>query len=460
MTTISCSSSGRRNNSDISTATRVHITQGHIKPDPIAFVNLYGESSLAKDIGSKFIEVIRQDLCNCGAFTAANPSSFIQDAKTLAISEPRLQDWQLIKARFLVCGDAQQHGKSVKLNIKVYDINRKFKIIAFSVTVYTETWRRAAHMSADQIYKRLTGENGMFDSHIAYVEALPPLTKKKERMSHLRVLKIMDQDGANDRALTNGDNLVMSPRFSPDGKTIAFLAFKNEKHGKHQHSTAHVYLIDTVTKRQRALLTQEHLDAISRANGGASVSMTYAPRFSPDGQSVCFSLISNGKSAVYVMNIFDGKIRRLTNHIAIDTSPAYSPDGRSIVFTSDRSGKEKIYIMNADGSNVRLVTHGDGKYSQPVFSPRGDFIAFTKQIGNQFFIGVVRPNGQEERLIVQGHLAEDPNWSPNGRYILFIWQDHPKNKQCVCKVDLTGFFMQKTNTKYEARDCAWSSLLQ
>jgi TolB protein len=429
----------------------VQITQGHVKPEPIAFV------FASLPVSTSFMSIVSHDLCDTGSFVASNPSSFLQDAKSLERGEPRMQDWKLIKVRFLVCCSAQSEGRGTKLRVRVYDVNRGFEILAFSVEVYSETLRRAAHMAADQIYKRLTGEGGMFNSLIAYVEKACPNGKCKNTSS--RVLFVSDYDGANAQALIDKKNLIMTPRFSPDGKTLACLVFHEEGRGKSRHPVAHVYLIDIQTKRQRPLLTQEHFDAISRANGGGRVTMTYAPRFSADGHWICFSLIVGGKSAIYSMNLVDGRIRRLTNHMAIDTSPAYSPDGRSIVFTSDRSGREKIYIMNADGSNVRRVTIGDGKYSQPIFSPRGDFIAFSKQVGNQFFIGVVRPNGTEERLIVQGYLAEEPSWSPNGRFIVFIWQDRPKHPQCICKVDLTGFSMQKMTTQGEPRDCSWSPLL-
>jgi TolB protein len=296
----------------------------------------------------------------------------------------------------------------------------------------------------------------MFDTKIAYIETAPSKVVKGRKLTYLRCLKVMDPDGFNDIAFTGGDDLVLTPRYSPDGKTIAVLLYKTEGTGKAKHRSAHVFLIDVATRRQRPLLTPEHFRAISRANGGAEVNMSYAPRFSPDGRSICFALIINGRSAIYTMNVTEGRIRRLTDHIAIDTSPAYSVDGRSIVFTSNRSGKEKVYIMSADGSNVRRITNNEGKYSQPVFSPRGDFIAFSKQIGNQFFIGVVRPNGTEERIITQCYLAEAPCWAPNGRYIAFTRQVSPRSDRRICVIDLTGFFMKEMKTRTEAYDCSWS----
>jgi TolB protein len=443
-----------------SKATRIHITQGHVKPDPIAFVTLFGETAAEQEIGEQFTKVIMADLCGCGLFIAIPKTSFTQSPAVLARSEPRMQDWRLVKARFLVCGSVKSTGGSYEITVRVYDINCALKLTVFSVTVHRQAIRKAAHMAADQIFTRLTGESGMFNTQLVYVETAPAKVVKGKKLTYLRTLKLMDQDGHNVVSLTSGDDLVMTPRHSPDGQTIAVLVYKTEGTGRAKRRSANVFLLDVGTRRQRPLLTQEHFNAIARANGGAHVNMTYAPRFSPDGRSICFALIINGKSAIYTMNTVEGRIRRLTDHTSIDTSPAYSPDGRSIVFTSDRSGKEKVYIMNADGSNVRRITNNEGKYSQPVFSPRGDFIAFSKQIGGQFFIGVVRPNGTEERVIVQCYLAEAPCWSPNGRYIVFTRQSGPRAPRKICMIDLTGFFMREINTKKDAYDCSWSPVQQ
>jgi TolB protein len=371
-----------------------------------------------------------------------------------------MADWQLIKARFLICGAVEAASGGYKVTVRVYDINCKQKLLVFSVIVNKANLRKAAHMASDQIYTRLTGEKGMFNTQITYIEPVASERRGRSGVSYRRTLKKMDQDGANCVALTDGRDLVLTPRYSPDGKTIAFLRYRTERVGGRNKRMAHVALVDVATKKVTPLLTPAHFKAISQANGGAEVNMTYAPRFSPDGKFLCFSLIIDGKSAIYTISRDGSNVRRLTTPVSIDTSPAYSADGRKIVFTSDRSGKEKIYIMNTDGTNVMRITSNEGKYSQPVFSPRGDLIAFSKQIGNQFFIGVVQPNGQGERLIVQAGMAEAPQWSPNGRYIIFTRQTTMSAPRRICIIDLTGLFMREIQTPGEAYDAYWSPLLQ
>lgn len=443
-----------------STPPKVRITQGHVKPEPVAFVPIFNGDSAALEMGTNFINIISNDLCGCGLFYSVNRGAFIETSEMLSKKEPSMQNWRVIKARFLVCGSITRNGKGYKITVKLYDVNRDAKLMTFSVVVYNETLRKAAHMASDQIYSRITEEKGMFDTQIVYIETVKPEMKKGKKITYLRRLKIMDQDGANDYALTKGNCLVLSPKYSPDGKTVAYLLYKNEGSGKQKHPTAHVYLLDIETKKQRPLLTPEHFLAISKVNGNAKVNMTYAPNFSPDGKEICFALIINGRSAIYSMNLREGKIRRLTDHVAIDTSPSYTNDGRKILFTSNRSGKEKIYVINKDGSAVTKISLGDGKYSQPVCSPRGDLIAFSKQIGNQFFIGVMRPNGTDERLVLQCYLAEHPSWSPNGRYIAFVRQANSRTCRKICMVDLTGYFMKELNTKSEASNCSWSPLVK
>ena len=147
--------------------------------------------------------------------------------------------------------------------------------------------------------------------------------------------------------------------------------------------------------------------------------MTFAPRFSPDGGTVVFSLERGGNTDIYALNVASGGLTQLTNAPSIETAPSFSPDGSQIVFESDRSGTPQIYVMPASGGEGTRISGGEGRYGTPVWSPRGDYIAFTKQNAGRFHIGVMRTDGSEERLLTASFLDEGPTWAPNGRVLMF-----------------------------------------
>jgi TolB protein len=188
--------------------------------------------------------------------------------------------------------------------------------------------------------------------------------------------------------------------------------------------------------------------------------MTFAPRFSPDGQRIVMSIGEQGVASIIEMDLRSRQMRRLTETNAIDTGPCYSPDGRFIVFESDRDGgTQQLYVMGADGSGVRRISFGEGRYSTPVWSPRGDLIAFTKQTGGSFLIGVMHPDGSGERVLTEGFHNEGPSWSPNGRVVVFFRESRgatggPK----LFSIDLTGYNERQVATPAFASDPAWSPL--
>jgi TolB protein len=156
--------------------------------------------------------------------------------------------------------------------------------------------------------------------------------------------------------------------------------------------------------------------------------------------------------------------QRITNHPSIDTSPSYSPDGNNIAFNSDRSGYQQIYVMRRDGSKVKRISFGNGLYGTPVWSPRGDLIAFTKLHKGKFYIGVMRPDGKGERLLTENYYQEAPSWSPNGRVLIFYREtktddDGTGFSAKLWSIDLTGYNEKLIDTKTDASDPSWSSLL-
>src|SRR5690606_22664373 len=186
---------------------------------------------------------------------------------------------------------------------------------------------------SDAIYERLTGEKGYFDTRIVYVEESGPKNQRVKRLA------IMDQDGANHRFLSDGRSIVLTPRFSPNRQEITYMSYEG---GQPQ-----VYLLQIETG-QRELVAN-------------FPNMTFAPRFSPDGQRVIMSLLrDDGNSNIFALDLRSRNTTRLTNSNAIDTSPSYSPDGSRVVFTSDRGGRTQIYVMAGTGGDAKRISFGDG----------------------------------------------------------------------------------------------------
>lgn len=415
---------------------QVDITRGHLQPLPIAITDFHGEGASEQQVGRDIANVISADLERSGLFKPVDKRAFLQDASSLQV-QPRFADWRVVNAQALVNGGitVQPDGR-LKVEFRLWDVFAEAQMSGLQYRTQRENWRRVAHIIADAIYKRITGEEGYFDTRIVYVAESGPANRRVKRLA------IMDQDGENHRFLTDGRSLVLTPRFSRTTQEITYLSYYN--------NTPRVYLFNIETGRQEVL--------------GAFQGMTFAPRFAPNGNSVIMSFAENGNSDIYTMDLRTRKSKRLTSHPAIDTSPSYSPDAKRIVFNSDRGGSPQLYVMNADGSNVHRISFGQGRYATPVWSPRGDLIAFTKQFRGRFFIGVMRPDGSGERLLSESFLEEAPTWAPNGRVLMFFRQA-PTDKQGgggatnLYTVDLTGHNLRRAITPGFASDPAWSSLI-
>ena len=415
----------------------VSVTKFQRNPMPIALPDFPGTTPQEIELGHNIMSVVSADLERSGLFRPIDPKSFLQDAASLRIS-PRFGDWRLINAQEVVAGGvtAQADG-SVRIEFRLWDVAAGTQMTGLALSVGQADWRRIAHIIADEIYKRSTGEDGYFDSRIVYIDESGPLDRRIKRLA------IMDQDGAQAKVLTDGRALVLTPRFSPTAQEITYMSYAR--------GAPRVYLFNIDTGQQEVL--------------GEFPGMTFAPRFSPDGNKVIFSLSTNGASEIYTMDLRTRKATQLTTTGAIDTSPCYSPDGKYITFNSDRGGTQQIYTMNADGSDIKRISFGSGRYATPVWSPRGDLIAFTKfETGQNFSIGVMKPDGSGERILSNGFLVEAPTWSPNGRVLMFFRQTpsdahgHGGSTR-LYSVDLTGSNEREVLTARDASDPAWSPLL-
>ncbi len=420
------------NNYSLLNAVEIDITEGKIEPLPIAVTKFNYEKNNEEDYSIKIVKIISNNLNNTGLFKLLSSESFLQSENEVFF-QPLFSDWRLIDANFLVSGKVKIENNLLKINFKLWDIYQEKLVINKNISgISISDWRTSSHIISNFIYEKITGEKGYFDTKIVYVTEEGALAKRVKKLA------IMDYDGNNHQVLTTGKELVLTPRFSPDGKNIVFLKYLNNK--------ASVYLMNIKSRNTRIL--------------GNFSGMSFAPRFAPSGKEIIFSLTDKGKSNIFLQNLENNKKLQITNNKYINTSPYFSPDGKKIVFSSDRAGKQNLYIKNIEKkySKIDRITFGRGNYATPVWSPRGDYIAFTKSYRKKFFIGLIKIDGTGERLISEGYLTDGPTWSPNGRTLAFFKTIKGKNDQFVSKlftIDITGNLEKELRTPYEASDPDW-----
>jgi Tol biopolymer transport system component len=114
------------------------------------------------------------------------------------------------------------------------------------------------------------------------------------------------------------------------------------------------------------------LEQINADGTGHKVLLTGAglghPTFSPDGKRIAFNRQVNYDQEIYVKNLVDGTVKRLTSSTDADTWPTWSPDGGKIAFSSFRSGKWQIWIMSSTGGSPTRITHTSYSEQMPAFS--------------------------------------------------------------------------------------------
>ena len=416
-------------------ALRVDVTQGTAQPLPIAISDLAADPGQAQ-MGAQIAGVIRADLDRSGLFKSIDPKAFVEHLQNINVV-PTYTSWRAINAQGLApLQVTQQADGQLNAQFRLWDVYGENQMgQGQSFTAPASDWRRIAHKISDEIYQRVTGETGYFDTRIIFISESGPALKRVKRLA------LMDEDGFNPTFLTRGDYLVLTPRFNPapGSQMIAYMSYIIPNKPR-------VYLFDIDTGKQDML--------------GNFPNMTFSPRFSPDGNRVAISLETAGNSDIYVMDLRSRAMQRLTTDPAIDSAPSFSPDGRQIAFESDRGGSKQIYVMNADGSGQHRVSFGAGENGTPVWSPRGDLVAFTKQQGSHFTIGVMRPDGSGERMLTNAYHDEGPTWAPNGRVLMFSREAANGRGSQIWSVDVTGRNEQRVVTPGDASDPAWSPLIQ
>lgn len=397
----------------------ITINRGVVSRTPIAVHSVISDDvKLGQYLGS----IIHNDLNGCGLIKSISEGAFTQ--KLLSLSEtPKYSQWKAIGAHFLIVIALSSDASQYKAEVKIYDTVVGKMLDYYRISANKSSVRSLAHSVSDKIYSRVTGEAGYFNSKVAFVKEISKIKKN---------IFLMDMDGHNEIPVVTGNRTFLSPRISPDGKKLVYFSYKRgysqyRRGGKDMHGE--LYMMDLHTAKVRPL------------NITYTGYMSYAPRFSPDGNDLVFSLSDeNGGSAIYKHSLVSGRTSRLTRSVArsIDTSPCYSPDGKHIVFNSDRSGTQQLYIMSSSGGDIHRLSFGAGRYATPAWSPRGDYIAFARITEGEFYIGLIRPDGSDERMIASGYIVENPAWIKNGRMLLYTKMPNRRGVYELRMVDVTG----------------------
>ena len=400
---------------------------GEFQPIPIAVTAFAGDAAASAQLTG----IITNNFKRSVFLAPIDPKTFVEQIAN-PDQPPRMESWRAINAQFIVTGRAGRSPDGrLQAEFRLWDVASGAQVAGQQYVTDSNNSRRIAHIVSDAIFSRITGEQGFFDTRVVFVDETGSKENRRKRLA------IMDQDGANVRYLTRGDDLVVTPRFSPSSQDVTYMSFGV--------SDPKVLLLNIETGQREVV--------------GNFPGMTFSPRFSPDGQKIIMSLAQGATSNLYSMDLRSRTTTRLSDSSAIDTSPCYSPDGTQIVFESDRGGSQQIYVMSASGGSPHRISFGEGRYSTPVWSPKGDFIAFTKQKSGNFAIGVMRQDGSGERILTEGYHNEGPTWAPNGLYLMFFRDPGGQSGAKIFMVDVFGRGEFPVPTPSFGSDPAWSPLL-
>jgi len=339
----------------------------------------------------RFADILGHDLMLSGYFRVLDRKAYIDDPQTAPTTGDQIEfhNWSVIGALALVRGTLERTAGGIVVVARLFDVPGQKELAGRRYTTQAHDLPRVAHRFADEILRVLTGTQGPFDSRIAFVST---------RAGGLKELFLMTFDTAEPTRLTAHRSIVVSPKWSNDGRRILFTSYRGGHPG--------LYELDVAGHHSRQVLSAGALSA-----GGA---------WSPDGSLLAAALQVEGNPEI-VLLYPDGRVaRQLTRNPAIDVSPSWSGDGRKIAFCSDRAGGPQIFIADVGSGDVRRITYRGGYNTSPAWSSHGGEIAYTGRVDGRFQIFVVDAHdGRSEMITNDRGDNEDPSWSPDGRYLVF-----------------------------------------
>ena len=407
----------------------IEITKSAEDAVPIAIVPFGWESTGAAPFD--VAEVVAADLRRSGRFEPLDRKTMI-DRPTQG-DQIRFQDWRYLKTDFITVGKLMPEGQGFAAQFELYNVLTGQRLAGQRLTATANSMRALSHRISDIIFEQLTGVRGAFSTRVAFinVEGTPPKQRYK--------LIVSDYDGENQQIITTSDEPLMSPAWSPDGQSLAYVSFE---------SKASAIYVQTLRTGER-----KRVSARAGING--------APAWSPDGKILALTLSrKDGDVDVYTLNLNSQVLTRMSFDPGIDTEPSWSSDGKKLYFMSDRAGGPQIYEVDVSDPKRPTRVSFEGNYNaRPRVSPDGKQLAVVHLDRGNYRIAVIDIASKGLQVLSEGRQDESPSFAPNGAVLIYATQE--KGRGVLATVSTDGRTAERfTNTSGEVREPVWAPFPQ
>jgi TolB protein len=405
----------------------VEVTRGQENAIPIAVVPFMAAD--APDASLDAAVVVGNDLARSGRFKTMDRKDMIEQPHAGAgIS---FDDWRRLGNDYILVGAMTPEGPDrYVINFELYNVLNRQRLLGYQISANRAGLRLAGHQVADMVYDKILGVRGAFATRIAYVSVLGALPNKSYR------LIVADADGENPRVVMQSNEPLMSPAWSPDGQSLAYVSFENR--------LPSVYV--------------QFLKSGERTRVSAKAGVNQAPAWSPDGKKLALTLSTrDGNLDVYVLDLAGSTLTRITDDPGIDTEPQWSKDGLSLYFTSDRAGGPQIYHVGLKpGEHPKRLTFQGSYNARPRLSPDESHLAFVTQEDGAYRIAVMDLNGRGDvQVLTKGQFDVSPSYAPNGAMIIYASRD--RGRGVLALVSSDGRVQERlVSSEGEVQEPAWS----
>jgi TolB protein len=407
----------------------IEITKSAEDAVPVAIVPFGWESTGAAPFD--VADVVAADLRRSGRFAPMDRKQMI-DRPTQG-DQIRFQDWRYLKTDFIAVGKLMPEGTGFASTFELYNVLTGQRLAGQRLTANANSMRALAHRISDIIFEQLTGVRGAFSTRVAFVsaEGTPPKQRYK--------LVVSDYDGENQQIITSSDEPIMSPAWSPDGQSLAYVSFETK---------ASAIYVQTLRTGER-----KRVSARAGING--------APSWSPDGKTLALTLSrKDGDVDIYTLELASQVLTRMTFDPGIDTEPSWSSDGKKLYFNSDRAGGPQIYEIEVASPNRATRVSFEGSYNaRPRVSPDGKQLAVVTLDRGNYRIGVIDLASKGMQVLSEGRQDESPSFAPNGAVLIYATQE--RGRGVLATVSTDGRTAERfTNTVGEVREPVWAPFPQ